>query len=209
LVEQIKLRGGSEVVVGEGRARGLISRGWLASEIAGLIDGWSLSEHNPNSADYPYSDYHRQPDPTRSILRSNDPRNDPYLVAGYLRWWLANPGDSPPPTFNVGVTYGPLANNTTPFSFRLLNRAITLDGLLQGGWGGEDKIMDNPASELIDAAGDRMHGADGLLLLHIVHSEALGRGRGGHTRPIHTISFGVVVPAGGPSFSIVVNYDRR
>jgi hypothetical protein len=53
-----------------------------------------------------------------------------------------------------------------------------------------------------------MKGADGFLLLHIVHANAMGRSRGGTERDAHTISFGIAVPAGGPPFSVVVNYDH-
>lgn len=142
------------------------------------------------------------------VHRRSDPRDDPYLVAAYLRWWHANPGDSPPPRFNVGVTYGLLGERTTPFAFPLLDRAISLDGVMAGGWGGDDKIIDNPPPHLIDAAGDRLQGASGLLLLHIVHAEATGRSHSGHQRKEHTVSFGIAVPAGGRPFSVVVNYDR-
>ncbi len=143
------------------------------------------------------------------MARSNDPRNDPYLVAAYLRWWAANSADSPPPSFNVGVTYGLLNEKTDPFEFPLLNRAITQDGVLGGGWGGEDKSIDDPPDDLVDRAGDRMQGAQGLLLLHIIHATAKGRRGQGTPRRLHTISFGVAVPAGGRPFRVVVNYDRR
>jgi Z1 domain len=209
LVHQIELRDGREIRVGRGHARGMISSGWSATEVADVLDAWSLSTHNPDPADYPHAEYHRQFDPKRRVIRRNDPRNDPYLVAAYLRWWAANPGDGPPPSFNVGVTYGPLRDRTTPFSFALLNRTITTDGRLDGGWGGEDKTIDGPAPELIDGAGDRKKGAEGLLLLHIVHAEARGRNHKGHPRDNHTISFGIAVPAGGRPFAVVVNYDRR
>jgi hypothetical protein len=176
--------------------------------VADILDALSLDDHNPDPADYPHSEYHRAPDNSRTVQRRSDPRNDPYLVAAYLRWWHANPADSPPPRFNVGVTYGPLPNNAAPFNFPLLNRAISLDGVMAGGWGGEDKIIDNPPRNLVDAAGDRLQGAHGLLLLHIVHKDATGRSHAGHQRKEHTISFGIAVPGGGRPFSVVVNYDR-
>jgi len=95
-----------------------------------------------------------------------------------------------------------------PFTFPLLNRTITTGGALDGGWGGEDKIIDSPPKELIDGAGDRKEGAEGLLLLHVIHAAAIGRSRKGHVRDLHTISFGIAVPAGGRPFAVVVNYDR-
>jgi hypothetical protein len=208
LVKIIQERDGAEVRVDGGLPRGLISRGWSAEEVADVLDAWALTNHNPDPSDYPHPEYHRPAAGTRSTSRANDPRNDPYLVAAYLRWWAANPDDSPPPAFNVGVTYGRIANGTAPFSFPLLNRAITLDGLMDGGWGGDDKRLDDPPPRLIDAAGDRMKGANGLLLLHIVHAKAMGRNGGGTERDTHTISFGIAVPAGGSPFSVVVNYDH-
>jgi hypothetical protein len=209
LVTQIASRNGKVIKIGEGHARGMISGRWSATEVADVLDAWSLSSHNPDPADYPHAHYHRPADSRRAVVRSNDPRNDPYLVAAYLRWWAANPADAPPPTFNVGVTYGLRDGNTAPFTFPLLNRAITTDGALEGGWGGEDKTIDMPPPELIDGAGDRMRGAEGLLLLHVVHAEARGRSGKGHARQLHTISFGIAVPAGGRPFAVVVNYDRR
>src|SRR5216683_449075 len=209
LVREIARRDGKEIKVGEGRSRGMISRRWSATEVADVLDAWSLSSHNPDPADYPHAEYHRPADSGRTVVRRNDPRNDPYLVAAYLRWWAANPADAPPPTFNVGVTYGLFDGNPAPFTFPLLNRAITTGGAMEGGWGGDDKTIDKPPLELIDGAGDRIRGAEGLLLLHVVHAEARGRFRKGHARPLHTISFGIAVPAGGRPFAVVVNYDRR
>jgi len=209
LVQQIASRGGKEIKVGGGHHRGMVSGRWSAGEVADVLDAWSLSSHNPDPADYPHAEYHRPADTRRPISRSNDPRNDPYLLAAYLRWWAANPADSPPPLFNVGVTYGLLTGKTHPFTFSLLNRTITEEGVLGGGWGGDDKTIDGPPPELIDSAGDRKVGAEGLLLLHVIHAEATGRSGKGHPRGSHTISFGIAVPAGGQPFSVVVNYDRR
>jgi hypothetical protein len=211
LVDQIRERGGAEI--GSIHRRGLLSRGWSATEVADVLDAWALSNHNPDPADYPHAAFHRAVDASRPVRRTNDPRNDPYLVAAYLRWWSANPNPVRAPQFNVGVTYGPLRNNTVPFSFALLNRAVTTTGQLNGGWGGDDKIIDSPRQDEIDDAGDRKVGADGLLLLHIVHAAATGRSvgghmGGGHARALHTISFGIAIPAGGQPFSVVVNYDR-
>jgi hypothetical protein len=210
LVRRIEARGAREVVGVDGRARGIIAQGWSASEVADVLDAWSLRDHNPDPVDYPYADFHRPADRHRIVCRSNDSRNDPYLVAAYLRWWTANPGGHPPPLFNVGVTYGLRTHNQAPFSFALLDRTITASGDLDGGWGGQDKTLDGPLPpEEIDGTGDRMEGANGLLLLHVVDAEAIGRSRKGTTRDFHTISFGVAVPAGGQPFTVVVNYDRR
>jgi hypothetical protein len=209
LVGQIASRDGQEIKVGDGHARGMISRRWSATEVADVLDAWSLSSHNPDPADYPHAEFHRPADTQRRVSRGNDPRNDPYLVAAYLRWWAANPADSPPPLFNVGVTYGLFKGDSDPFTFPLLNRTITKEGAFDGGWGGDDKVLDSPPNELIDSAGDRKKGAEGLLLLHIVHAEATGRRGKGYARSSHTISFGIAVPAGGQPFAVVVNYDRR
>jgi hypothetical protein len=215
-IGEMHSRGSREVRVGQGDARGLLSKGWSVDQIASLLDEWAFSAHNPDCRDYPHSEYHRQPDPSRATNRSLGTRNDPYLVAAYLRWWAANGGgEAAPPLFNVGVTFGPLGDDSAPLDFPLLNRAITAQGAIEGGWSGAssgwrgDKFFDNPDPNLVDAAGERKVGADGLLLVHVVHKNAVGRSQTGHVRDHHTLTFGISIPSGGPAFSVVVNYDRR
>ncbi len=215
ILHGIRSRGAEEIRVGQGSARGLLSRGWAAEEIARILDDWAFTKHNPDPQDYPYAEYHRPTDSSRATSRSLGTRNDPYLVAAYLRWWAENANETAPPRFNLGVTYGPWDSDCEPFDFPLLNRAITAEGAIEGGWSGAssgwrgDKFFDAVDADLVDLAGERKVGVDGLLLVHVVHKLALGRSQTGHVRSHHTLTFGICVPAGGPAFSVVVNYDRR
>ena len=186
LVDAIRSRGATEVKVGHGVPRGLLSKGWSPDEITTILEGWSFTRHNPDCDDYPYAEFHRTADSSRDTSRSFGTRSDPYLVAAYLRWWAASTSKTSAPRFNVGITFGPLDENTEPFDFPLLNRAITVDGAIEGGWSGAssgwrgDKFFDEPESSLLNVAGERISEADGLLLVHVVHKLALGRSGTGH-----------------------------
>ena len=72
--------------------------------------------------------------------------------------------------------------------------------------GGGDAYFDNPDEELVRFNSRRLERAEGLLLLHVVHKDAKGRSGSGIVRAFHSPTFGLAIPAGGPSFSVVVNY---
>lgn len=68
-------------------------------------------------------------------------------------------------------------------------------------------MFDAPPDGLLYGRNLRAEGADGLLLLHVVHKNARGRSGTGVERESHTPAFGIAIPAGGPNFSVVVNYQ--
>ena len=209
-VERIRSRGTRPIVSTSGTTKGFISPGWTANDVADFLDSLSFSGHNPDPARYPMPELYRPADPNRQNARLLDTNNDPYVAAAYLRYW-ASLGHQPP-TFNVGVTFGSEEYGTTPFDFRLLNRKISTGGRLEGGWSGRsgewrgDALFDNPSQHLIGLNGSRLEGAEGLLLLHVIHKTAKGRSGDGITRGYHSPTFGLAIPAGGPAFSVVVNY---
>ena len=93
-----------------------------------------------------------------------------------------------------------------------VNRKVSKSGRMEGAWSGAsaswkgDVYFDNPDEELVGFNSRRLEGAEGLLLLHVVHKDARGRSGGGIARTFHSPTLGVAIPAGGPSFSVVVNY---
>jgi len=194
-----------------GTIRGLLSTDWGATEIADLLDGISYSSHNPDASAYPMPALYRPLDSTRRVQRRLSTAEDPYVVAAYLRYWAERQGIDAP-RFNVGVTFGSMPDSTAPFDFPLLNRKIEATGFLEGGWSGAsgdwkgDQFFDDPPPHLLDPLGLRVVGANGLLLLHLVHRDAQGRAGLGIRRNFHTPTFGIAVPAGGPPFSVVINY---
>ena len=211
LVNRIRAKGAVVVSGGSAGSKGVLSPGWSADEVADALDAFSYTGHNPDPALYPMPEFYRPADASRGTGRVLDTNNDPYIAAAYLRYW-ARQGPSSPPLFNVGVTFGTMNDGNKLFDFPLLNRKISVSGRMEGAWSGAsrgwrgDAYFDNPDEELVGFNSRRLEGAEGLLLLHVVHKDARGRSGGGMVRAFHSPTLGLAIPAGGPSFSVVVNY---
>ena len=211
LVRRIRAKGAVAVLGVSGGSRGVLSSGWSADEVAGALDAFSYTGHNPDPTQYPMPEFYRPADTSRGTGRLLETDNDPYIAAAYLRYWAVQ-GNPSPPLFNVGVTFGTMIDGNTPFDFPLLNRKISESGRMEGAWSGAsqawrgDAYFDNPDAELVGLSSRRLEGAEGLLLLHVIHKDAKGRSGSGIARAFHSPTFGVAIPAGGPSFSVVVNY---
>jgi hypothetical protein len=191
-----------------GLERGFISRGWTAGEVADILDSWKFEKHNPRQENQLLRQYYRPMDTNRAAGDLLDPRWDPYQVAAYLRYWIAWAAQLrvSTPTFNVGVAFGELSAGQIPYDFPLLNRVVTAEDQVVGGWTGSssnwrgDIVFDNPPPDLLDPRKNRLAGADGLLLLYVVHKDAVGKAGTGKKRTFHSPFFGISIPAGGPSF---------
>ena len=211
LVNRMRAKGAVVVSGGSGGSRGVLSSGWSAGEVADALDAFSYTGHNPDPTLYPMPEFYRPADTSRGTGRVLDTGNDPYVAAAYLRYWALQ-GSTPPPLFNVGVTFGTMIDGNTPFDFSLLNRKVSENGRMEGAWSGAsrgwrgDAYFDNPDEELVGFSSRRLEGAEGLLLLHVIHKDAKGRSGSGIARAFHSPTFGLAIPAGGPSFSVVVNY---
>ena len=211
LVNSIRAKGAVVVSSASAGSRGILSPGWSADEVADALDAFSYSGHNPDPARYPMPELYRPADASRGTGRVLDTNNDPYIAAAYLRYWALHERSSTP-SFNVGVTFGTMIGGNEPFDFALLNRKVSESGRMEGAWSGAsqgwrgDAYFDDPDEELVGLNSRRMEGAEGLLLLHVVHKEARGRSGGGIVRAFHSPTLGLAIPAGGPSFSVVVNY---
>ena len=212
LVSRIRKRGAVVATGGSTGSRGVLSHGWSAEEVADALDAFSYTGHNPDPALYPMPALYRSADASRETERMLDTNNDPYIAAAYLRYW-AREARASLPVFNVGLTFGTMTDGTEPFDFPLLNRKVSQSGRMEGAWSGasgawtEDARFDNPDEELVGFNSRRKYGSEGLLLLHVVHKEAKGRSGRGIVRGFHSPTLGLAIPAGGPSFSVVVNYS--
>jgi hypothetical protein len=207
VVERIRARQAVSVMTASGAVRGIMSRGWAALEVADLLDCLKYTAHNPGDRGNPVGGARRPADIDRPVCSSREPVDDPYLVAAYLREWEqgSENGECLAPKFNVAVAFGEIAECTAPFDFPLLNRSISPDMRLESSWTGRsanwagDAYFDEPNPSLvIPGSALRRLGADGLLLLYIVHKDAIGRQGRGITRTHHTPTFGIVIPSGGP-----------
>ncbi len=210
IVDAVRTRRFELVRNDAGELRGELSRGWTADEVAGLLNGLRFTFHNPPHETSAVPRHHRGADLSRAVVRGLAPSADPYLIAAYLKLWKeeAQVGRAtPPPQFNVGFAHGELSEGNAPFDFPLMNRAISPNGQLESSWTGRsanwrgDAFFDRPPLADIQAGSAyRKNGADGLLLLYILHKNALGRAGDGLKRATHSVTFGLVVPAGGPVF---------
>lgn len=208
LVNEVRGRSSEIVLTDGGAKRGEVSRGWSALEVATALESFAYSDHNPSLSGNPAGKFHRSPDATRSIRSAFAFRSDPYQVAAYLREWTARAAQgktTPPPQFNVGFALGQMQQSCSPFDFPLLDRVITRSGKLLGEWTGRsagwrgDSLFDNPERTLLLAGSTlRMAPARGLLLLYVIHKDAVGRFGEGYVRPFHTPTFGISIPDGGP-----------
>jgi len=153
-----------------------------------------------------------------------DTMADPYLVAGYLRYWhfayqkaqrdprarFQDPQGLPwspiaPPEFAFGVRFGAKQRADTPC--RTMERHCTASGLLTGGWGARNIAGGYYGDEWFDRDPEngrhlmpRPAGTLGLLLLQVIDRAAGDAPPDLWDRP----TFGVVVPDGGPAIFGVV-----
>jgi hypothetical protein len=213
LVEQIVARGGADVVTGTGVVRGKLSRGWAFEEVIEVLDQMSYTSHNPNEDVATLGTAYKPHDPSRPVRACLPEEIDPYAIAAYLRLWktAANKAGKQLPTFNVGVAYGSETKDTAPFTIPLGNRQVSATGIVNGGWVGRsdgwpgDQYFDGVApSLLIDHGAKRAEGAEGLLLLYVVHKDSKGRRDRGVARSYHSPALGISIPTGGPPFRRVV-----
>lgn len=191
-----------------GMQRGYLSTGWSALEIANILDGWEFEKHNPPHDQNLLAKHYRPTDLTRPQKTLLNSRWDPYQVAAYLRYWTewASERGTTVPMFNVGVAFGELTTEEAPYDFPLLNRCVTPEDEVIGGWTGSssnwrgDIVFDNPPPDLLDVRKNRLEGCAGLLLLYVVHKDAVGKAKNGKKRTHHSPFFGISIPAGGPDF---------
>lgn len=216
-VQALRDRGAEDALSGAGKLRGIVSRGWAAAEVADWLDSLAYSDHNPDQTANPARDYYRRRDDQRAAVEGRRFDDDPYQIAAYLREWAAQGAEAgAPPTFNLAVAYGEKSDQTAPFGFPLLNRDVSGSGELQSQWTGRsahwrgDAFFDAPPpSMIVPGSSLRREGAEGLLLLYVIHRSAQGRQGTGASRLYHTPTFGVVIPAGGPAFRRVIADHRR
>jgi hypothetical protein len=213
MMRAIRGRNVEEVRTLGGVKRGFLSRGWSAAEIADILDVFEYTSHNPDCARTPLPSFYRQPSTTRGISTLLPASSDPYQIAAYLRAWAAGEQRPrlPAPVFNVGVAYGEIRSDCQPFDFPLLNRLITHNDRVLGGFTGRsanwpgDAFFDQPPAHLrITGSLQRREGADGLLLFYVLHKNGRGRSGRGKIRQYHTPALAVSIPAGGPAYRRVV-----
>jgi hypothetical protein len=209
LVARVKSRNFSIVHRNGGVQRGYLSQGWAALEIAEILENWTFEKHNPTSIDSLLGQFYRPHDATRTVCSAIDSRQDPYQIAAYLRYWVANSSTKDtqqPPIFNVGVAFGEVEMSTEPFGYPLLNRTVTESDEAIGGWTGSssnwrgDIVFDNPQPDQLDERMNRSEQCSGLLLLYVIHKSSVGKSGKGKARSHHTPFFGIAIPSGGPSF---------
>jgi hypothetical protein len=212
LSEAVRARGATRVVAASGAERGLISGYWSAVEVADWLESFSYADHNPSAAANPAKDYYKRPDTGRPIVTGRHLLDDPYQIGAYLRQWAAN-GNAP--VFNVGVAFGEMGTDIQPFDFPLVNREITPRSEVVGGWTGRragwrgDQLFDDPdGSQVVPGTMERQPGARGLLLMYVIHRQAIGRHGRGKRRDYHTPVLGIAIPDGGPTWRRVT-VDRR
>ena len=120
-----------------------------------------------------------------------------------------------PPLFNVGVAFGEEGGQCEPFNFLLLNREISSFDVLNGtwtgrssGWRGDARFDDPDPNLLLDDSSLRARGVNGLVLLYVIHKDAMGRHGTGISRDFHTVTFGISIPEGGPKLKRVTVTPR-
>lgn len=217
LLREARARGAEKVMTGTGATRGFLSRGWSADELVRVLESLQYTKHNPNEELAALGTAYRAHDPEREILASLPEDIDPYAVAAYLRIWSkqAHQEGKTLPRFNLAFAYGSEMSDTAPFDIPLANREISSEGFVNGAWIGRsegwpgDQFFDSvPESLLIDDTAKRKEGADGLVLLYVVHKDSLGRRGKGTKRAHHSPMLGISIPAGGPVFRRVLLQPR-
>jgi hypothetical protein len=216
LVAELRKRGATPVFTDSHVQRGILSRNWSAEEVADILDRLQFENHNPADEANLLGGEFRSPDPSRPVVTGIDAESDPYHIAAYLRRWSREPCDGGrAPLFNVGVSFGEMTEACEPFDFPLLNRQISADDRVKGGWTSRgpnwpgDFYFDRIAEELKLGKMERARGAPGLLLLHVIHRSAIGRTERGKVRAHHTPFFGIAIPAGGPDEIRVVTKTKE
>ena len=210
-----------------------------ATEIASFLEQFVYTFHNPdplagvgwNLREF-YRPRHSHYAPTRPGV---SPRADPFLIAAYMKFWRAayeqcesdpssnryRSGDSitpwmpvPPPRFNLALRFGTLRpSRRSPFTHRLLNRAVNEDGAVGSRWGGRG--YGSSGDEWIDwevppedTAIPRPAGAPGLALVHIIGRHATGISNSGEAYAFDRPCVGLVIPEGGPCIQFVLAEGR-
>jgi hypothetical protein len=218
LLHQVRIRGGQDVMTAGGTVRGVISKGWSLDEIILAIEAFQYSKHNPNEDIAALGAAYRPHDAGRPSSAWLPESIDPYAIAAYLRLWKAEADEQRHslPTFNVGIARGGESDNTTPFDLPLANREVSKEGFVNGGWVGRsdgwagDQFFDGISTALlIEDTAKRAEGAQGLLLLYIIHKDSLGRRLRGVRREHHSPMIGISIPAGGPTFRRVILDPER
>lgn len=213
LVSRIRARGAQKVVKESGGLRGLLSVGWPVEDIIDILDELKFTTHNPRREGASLGSAYRPHDADRPISSSLPEDIDPYSIAAYLRLWKANLTHSggQPPTFSVGVSYGSELEDASPFDIPLGDREVSESGFVNGSWIGAserwpgDQFFDGVLPALIiDGSAKRKEGAEGLLLLYILHKNGKGKRDRGVTRQHHSPMIGISIPAGGPTFRRVI-----
>ncbi len=215
IVGRIRARGGIRVFSRSGIQKGFLSRGWTCREAADCLDSFRFEDHNPNDEENLLRGFYRKSLRESRVVSGRDPLNDPFQVAAYLRAWeddAAQKRCGASPLFSVGFVCGEMSAATEPFDFPLVNREITADGIVVGGWSGKSDSWDGdvffdglPLTDRVFGTSHRIAGSSGLLLLYVVHRSATGRSGRGVVRAYHTPVFGISVPSGGPQFRRVVS----
>lgn len=206
-----------------------------ASELISFLEQFVYSFHNPDpltGIGWNLREFYRPPSPDHAPTRPGvSPRADPFLIAAYLRFWEAayqqcksdpssnryRAGDSistwrpvPAPRFNIALRFGTLRPTPgSPFTHRLLNRAVNESGAVGSRWGGRG--YGSPGDEWIDwgvppsdKATPRPTGSPGLALLHVIGRDATGVSGNGEAYAFDRPCVGLVVPEGGPCIQFVL-----
>ena len=210
LAEKVRARGPIQARTDGGTVRGIYAPGFTALEVADLLDAIAYESHNPEDEDGVHEGRFRAPDTSRPVSQSLLANADPYHVAAYLRHWHQAGGA---PTFNIGFSYGALPG-ANPFQFPLVDREVTATGQVEGTWTGPsdgwpgDFHFDRIPAGLRVGRSERAPGAPGLLLVYVIHKDAVGRNRKGMRRSHHTPMLAISVPGGGPHLTRVVRRGR-
>jgi hypothetical protein len=218
---------------------GHVLEGVSGNDVANLLDGFSYTFHNPNPArgiGWSLRDFYRPPSAALDVTDYVfPPSSDPYVIAAFLRYWarandecggnsgnnryraadgVSNWAPCPAPQFNVVVRYGSLKPEPpSPFGFQLLDRYVDAHGRLGSRWGGRrdgvgDEWIDIPAPPAESEASRRI-GTPGLVLLHIIGRQAVGREGQGSPYLFDRPCVGIVVPEGGPCLEVVIADSPR
>ena len=234
------VRDGEPLATLRGDEVGCVLRDQAPQDVESILDGFCYTFHNPEPSrgvGWNLREFYRAPkSDVPATWPGLPPRSDPLLIAAYLRYWRAafeqcvrDPSSNcyraddsvsqwqpcPAPRFNIAVRFGSLAPSaSSPFTIKLLDRAVDPDGVVGSRWGGRgygsagDEWIDM-APPSGDAEAPRPRGALGLLLLHVIGRDARGRDKTGCTYSFERPCLGLVIPAGGPCIRYVLAEDTQ